>query len=971
MSKGRYKLSLILLCWVACIVNIYGQSWGSPIYNVWNIYAFGAYGFNQNPKQEITWTKYKIPGNNEYYFDTKDIPLCDSSGDIKVIVDLQSGLVRNAKYERLTDFFKPTTLPEATDDGFYGFFLKGVEPNTYTIYNHRAIKNHDGDSSGCFQLTFRENEQGLVDTAWATPIPLEKLNVEPGLLDRHVIIDNEVWWFNYPEYPNLSQDSLYIFRADNKGVIKLMSTLKFDLSDYTENMPNSTFILRHIAENHQIIAELRYVKTVSPFASKTTEKLVRLQLNDSWTEIDSISLIDSFIFHYGKAPRSNLEQSALSENGRYLYAALRKSDQSWRNRRDELIDNEHIQIWQYDLKNGDKQQIFLENRQKLDTIRRFSDMAMLPDGQIYVSGKVDSLPYPYHNNFLGKIAFPNKDADSVYFFVDRDRGDYNYKEEERYCTACLIFGHSFVNQDVPHIKYQIETSCQEDQVLIKNKSPDLFTKFAWYFLRFQDSTLVDSAFGYEPTISLPESGKYFVKAMGQSNKGLKSWRWDYFTYIKKPRAQFDSTSQIGCQWAKISFKNRSIADTFFSKNALWEFELEDSIALSSNDMDPTLSFERSGQYDLRMVYSNGFCNDTLRRENFLTIRKAAQPGFSISDTFICSPDTIMLSDQIQGKYDSVEYRWNDGLIQTRNNPSRKIDSLGNYKIVQRVFSENGCATQDSAHFRAARGVESKPNVAINRVSVRSDSSIVVDIMSSPWAKSILLKSESAEYGTYLDSLSPNTHTFVDDRNKPNYNPVHYKIRVVDSCFQVSSPSNSVSSIYLNSQNINNSAWVANWNKTRINQDSTLQYILQQKLYSPRWETLAPLNETPHQRRVSFSEGDTVFWRVLATDGRDTANSNVNLSIPTTPIFVPNAFTPNGDGLNDVFRISDFGIKDFKATVWSSSGQILAVSKSPKSIWDGLSKNGEPYSLGSYAYLIEIETETGKFITKQGNILLLR
>ncbi len=92
------------------------------------------------------------------------------------------------------------------------------------------------------------------------------------------------------------------------------------------------------------------------------------------------------------------------------------------------------------------------------------------------------------------------------------------------------------------------------------------------------------------------------------------------------------------------------------------------------------------------------------------------------------------------------------------------------------------------------------------------------------------------------------------------------------------------------------------------------------------------------------------------------------------IVIPTAFTPNGDGRNDLFRPSVSGgavtIRTF--TVFDRWGRIVWDQQpgSPSVGWDG-NHNGAPAEVGVYFYRVEIETHTGQTIQKHGDLTLIR
>ena len=69
-----------------------------------------------------------------------------------------------------------------------------------------------------------------------------------------------------------------------------------------------------------------------------------------------------------------------------------------------------------------------------------------------------------------------------------------------------------------------------------------------------------------------------------------------------------------------------------------------------------------------------------------------------------------------------------------------------------------------------------------------------------------------------------------------------------------------------------------------------------------------------------------------------------------PIFIPNAFTPNQDGVNNQFEFYGFP-EPVKLTVFDRWGNIVFSSPNYQNNWDG-TFNGKTLPLGSYTYLIE-------------------
>ncbi len=88
------------------------------------------------------------------------------------------------------------------------------------------------------------------------------------------------------------------------------------------------------------------------------------------------------------------------------------------------------------------------------------------------------------------------------------------------------------------------------------------------------------------------------------------------------------------------------------------------------------------------------------------------------------------------------------------------------------------------------------------------------------------------------------------------------------------------------------------------------------------------------------------------------------------IFIPNAFTPNGDGNNDVVYILGTNIQSATFDVYDQWGELQFRSTNKSSGWDGTYK-GRAQPAGVYVYYAEITTNSGQVIKKKGTITLLR
>ena len=90
------------------------------------------------------------------------------------------------------------------------------------------------------------------------------------------------------------------------------------------------------------------------------------------------------------------------------------------------------------------------------------------------------------------------------------------------------------------------------------------------------------------------------------------------------------------------------------------------------------------------------------------------------------------------------------------------------------------------------------------------------------------------------------------------------------------------------------------------------------------------------------------------------------------LYVPNAFSPDGDGLNDLFKAKGIDITDFKMEIFDRWGDLIFVSNDISVGWNGASKNDDYFSPPDvYPYRIVAKERYGELFELKGFIMLLR
>ena len=145
-----------------------------------------------------------------------------------------------------------------------------------------------------------------------------------------------------------------------------------------------------------------------------------------------------------------------------------------------------------------------------------------------------------------------------------------------------------------------------------------------------------------------------------------------------------------------------------------------------------------------------------------------------------------------------------------------------------------------------------------------------------------------------------------------------------------------------------------------------------------WSPPTGLNFTAVQNPVAIFTADqvggSVTYIVRATNsfgcfGQDTIT--VKLFKTGTDIFVPSAFTPDGDGRNDVLRPICVGIRELNYfRVYNRWGEVVFSSREIGKGWDGTIK-GQAQSTANFVYMAQGVDYTGKVIFKKGNVMLIR
>ncbi|MEA3444135.1 MAG: CotH kinase family protein [Bacteroidota bacterium] len=113
-----------------------------------------------------------------------------------------------------------------------------------------------------------------------------------------------------------------------------------------------------------------------------------------------------------------------------------------------------------------------------------------------------------------------------------------------------------------------------------------------------------------------------------------------------------------------------------------------------------------------------------------------------------------------------------------------------------------------------------------------------------------------------------------------------------------------------------------------------------------------------------------YW-VIVTNSCGSSFDEINVDCDCE-VIIPNAFSPNGDGINDEFIITGKGIipESFKLMIYDRWGKLVFESNNLYKHWDGKINGNSISNSGVYNYILSYTKFDGKKVWKNGNILVL-
>ena len=225
----------------------------------------------------------------------------------------------------------------------------------------------------------------------------------------------------------------------------------------------------------------------------------------------------------------------------------------------------------------------------------------------------------------------------------------------------------------------------------------------------------------------------------------------------------------------------------------------------------------------------------------------------------------------------------------------------------------------------------------------------------------------------LTSDSINQQTYIDDINSQQASYC-YRLEVIDICGEIAISGEDCS---VRLQAINQDFQIEiNWSDY-LGWDILRSYELWEVADSlqPRLiQTLRPNVNSFTDKEVQPGQG-LYCYRIRAIESANGCGSeswsNTACVAFSPQLFIPNAFSPNGDGINDIFRLQGIFINNYYLSIFNRWGQKIFESRELDQGWNGKNSQGRDAPEGVYVYRLRMEGFAGELLERGGTITLIR
>lgn len=253
-----------------------------------------------------------------------------------------------------------------------------------------------------------------------------------------------------------------------------------------------------------------------------------------------------------------------------------------------------------------------------------------------------------------------------------------------------------------------------------------------------------------------------------------------------------------------------------------------------------------------------------------------------------------------------------------------------------------------------------------RIEIRAD---LPATGTTPNYKTIFLRAENGSNDFKEVAIKNNILTFKDETVDPAAQSYCYKIQYENACGNRSEPTEPICSIRLYSKTNSTVDWTPETPFLLPVDRYDLEVIDEQGNIVAQEPLGKDISFDPNK----YNPDQQLFrYRILAKTQNATRISYSNFYVFTRDaiVFIPDAFSPNGDNVNEKFAPKGQFMDKSRLIVYNRWGQVLFETANALDGWDGMI-NGQPAVEGTYVYRLEITDSLGKNFVKTGTMLLAR
>lgn len=415
-------------------------------------------------------------------------------------------------------------------------------------------------------------------------------------------------------------------------------------------------------------------------------------------------------------------------------------------------------------------------------------------------------------------------------------------------------------------------------------------------------------------------------------------------------ANFTVNYANGCAPVTITFDNQSSPGSSF----LWDFGSGDT---TSAILNPTKVYTLPGTYLIQLYVNDpSTCNVWDTAFQYVTV----YPPITADFDFVSAPCTNQVSFYDSSVVAPVSWLWNfdDGDTSTIQNPLHTYDTTGTYDVELISSTLNGCKDTVLVQVNFA---------GTTPISISSGTTVCE-------GNSTQLTASGGFAYSWLPLQGLTNATISNPVATPDTTTTYtVTISTVngfgDSCVQTLS----ATVIVADSASFQLTATVDD-DTIGLGEATTIHAITDTTL-TILWSPATGLNNINSYNPVASPETTTVYTVTMVDSSGCAKTASLTIyviSMKCNPadIFVPNTFTPNADGNNDVLFVRGNEITELYFAVYNRWGELVFQTSDMKKGWDG-SYNGVKADPAVFAWYIKAKCFNGDELKKKGNVTLIR